>query len=40
MGSDSDPGSIEDARKTLEDLGIEYELGVATADRIPNKVRI
>lgn len=39
MGSDSDLGSIEDAWKTLEGLGIEYELRVASAHRTPNKVR-
>ncbi len=39
VGSDSDLGSIEDAWKTLEDLGIEYELRVASAHRTPNKVR-
>lgn len=39
VGSDSDLGSIEDAWKTLEGLGIEYELRVASAHRTPNKVR-
>ncbi len=39
VGSDSDLGKMEDAWKTLEDLGIEYELRVASAHRTPNKVR-
>jgi len=39
VGSDSDLGSIEDAWKTLEELGIEYELRVASAHRTPDRVR-
>lgn len=39
VGSDSDLGSIEDAWKTLENLGIEYELRVASAHRTPERVR-
>ena len=39
VGSDSDLESIEDAWKTLENLGIEYELRVASAHRTPERVR-
>ncbi len=39
LGSDSDLGSIEDAGKTLSELGIDFELRVASAHRTPNKVR-
>ncbi len=39
VGSDSDLGSMEDAWKALEELGIEYELRVASAHRTPARVR-
>ena len=38
-GSDSDLGSMEDACKALEELGIEYELRVASAHRTPGRVK-
>jgi 5-(carboxyamino)imidazole ribonucleotide mutase len=39
VGSDSDLEIINEACKALEELGIEYELRVASAHRTPNKVR-
>lgn len=39
IGSDSDLGSINDACTTLDDMGIKYELRVASAHRTPNRVR-
>lgn len=39
VGSDSDLEIMNEACKALEELGIEYELRVASAHRTPNKVR-
>ncbi len=39
LGSDSDLEFMSDAFKTLEDLGIEYELRIASAHRTPDRVR-
>jgi 5-(carboxyamino)imidazole ribonucleotide mutase len=39
VGSDSDLEIMNEACKALEELGIEYELRVASAHRTPNKVK-
>ncbi len=39
VGSDSDMNVMEEACSTLEALGIEYELRVASAHRTPERVR-
>ena len=39
IGSDSDLDKIDDACKTLDDFGIDYELRVASAHRTPNRVK-
>lgn len=39
VGSDSDLEIMNEACKALEELGMEYELRVASAHRTPNKVR-
>ncbi len=39
IGSDSDLDKIEEACKTLDDFGIDYELRVASAHRTPNRVK-
>lgn len=39
VGSDSDLGVMNEACTTLEDLGIQYELRVASAHRTPHRVR-
>lgn len=39
VGSDSDLGVMNEACTTLEELGIQYELRVASAHRTPHKVR-
>jgi len=39
VGSDSDLGVMNEACTTLEGLGIQYELRVASAHRTPHKVR-
>jgi len=37
MGSDSDLPVMDEARKMLEDLGIEYEMTIASAHRSPDR---
>ncbi len=39
MGSKSDEGVVQETLKTLEELGIEYEVSVLSAHRAPERVR-